>query len=66
MVGILVKGCSCVASQCDVELTFDLAIVKLTLKVLSYYIKNESFIKDDVFEHMKCVYYHLISWCFYV
>ena len=35
MVVTLVRGCRCAASWCDLELTFDFAIVTLTYKVLS-------------------------------
>ena len=35
MVGTLVKGCSCATSWCDLDLTFDLAVVTLTYKILS-------------------------------
>ena len=35
MVGILVRGCRCATSWSDLDLTFDLAIVTLTYKILS-------------------------------
>ena len=35
MVETLVRGCRCAASWCDLDLTFDLAIVTLTYKILS-------------------------------
>ena len=35
MVGTLVIGCRCATSWCDLELTFDLALVTLSLKILS-------------------------------
>ena len=35
MVGTLVRGCSCATSWCYLDLTFDLAIVTLTYKILS-------------------------------
>ena len=35
MVGILVGGCRCGMLCCDLDLTFDLAIVTLTYKILS-------------------------------
>ena len=37
MVGTLVGGCRCAASWCDLDLTFDLAIVTKTFKILSGY-----------------------------
>ena len=35
MVGTLVRGCRCATSWCDLDLTFDLAVVTLSLKILS-------------------------------
>ena len=35
MVGTLVRGCICAASYCDLDLTFDLAVVTLNYKILS-------------------------------
>ena len=35
MVGTLVRGCRCSTSWCDLDLTFYLAIVTLTYKILS-------------------------------
>ena len=35
MVGTLVRGCRCATSWCDLDLTFDLAAVTLTYKILS-------------------------------
>ena len=35
MVGTLVGDCRCAMSWCDVDLTFDLAIVTLTFKILT-------------------------------
>ena len=35
MVGTLVGGCRCASSLCDLDLTFDLAVVTLTYKMLS-------------------------------
>ena len=35
MVGTLVWGCRCAVSWCDIDLTFDLAVVTLTFKILS-------------------------------
>ena len=35
MVGTLVRGCRCATSSCDLDLTFDLAVVTLSLKILS-------------------------------
>ena len=35
MVGILVRGCRCAMSWSDLDLTFDLAVVTLTYKMLS-------------------------------
>ena len=34
MVGTLVRGCKCATSWCDLDLTFDIAIVTLSLKIL--------------------------------
>ena len=39
--GILVRGCRCATSWCDLDLTFDLAVVTLTYKILSgLYLRN--------------------------
>ena len=35
MVGTLVRGCRCATSWSDLDLTFDLAVVTLTYKILS-------------------------------
>ena len=35
MVGELIRGCRCATSLCDLDLTFDLAVVTLTHKILS-------------------------------
>ena len=35
MAGTLVRGCRCATSWSDLDLTFDLAIVTLTYKILS-------------------------------
>ena len=35
MVGTLVRGCSSATLWCDLDLTFDLALVTLTYKILS-------------------------------
>ena len=35
MVGILVRGCRCATLWCDLDLTFDLAVVTLTYNALS-------------------------------
>ena len=35
MVGTLVRGCRCATSWFDLNLTFDLAVVTLSLKILS-------------------------------
>ena len=35
MVGTLVRGCRCAMSWFDLDLTFDLAVVTLTYKILS-------------------------------
>ena len=35
LVGTLVRGCRCATSLCDLDLTFDLAVVTLTYKILS-------------------------------
>ena len=41
MVRILVRGCRCATSWCDLDLTFDLAVVALTYKILSrLYLRN--------------------------
>ena len=41
MVGMLVRGCRCAMSWCDLDLTFDLAIVTLTVKIFSgLYLRN--------------------------
>ena len=34
MVGTLVRRCRCATSWCDVDLTFDFAVVTLTYKIL--------------------------------
>ena len=35
LVGTLVRKCRCAMSWCDLDLTFDLAVVTLSLKILS-------------------------------
>ena len=35
MVGTLARACSCATSWSDLDLTFDLAVVTLTYKILS-------------------------------
>ena len=41
MVGTFVRGCRCAASWSDLDLTFDLAVVALTYKILSgLYLRN--------------------------
>ena len=41
MVGALVSGYRCAMSCCDLDLTFDLVLVTLSLKILSeLYLKN--------------------------
>ena len=35
MVGTLIRGCRCAMSWSDLDLTFDLALVTLTYKILS-------------------------------
>ena len=41
LVGTLVRGCRCATSWSDLDLTFDLAIVTLSLKILSgLYLRN--------------------------
>ena len=35
LVGTLVRGCRCATSWCDLDLTFDLAVVTLTYKISS-------------------------------
>ena len=35
MVGILVRGCGCSTSWCDLDLTFNLVIVTMSFKILS-------------------------------
>ena len=41
MVGTFVRGCRCAASWPDLDLTFDLAVVALTYKILSgLYLRN--------------------------
>ena len=41
MVGTLVRGCRCAASWSDLDVTFDLAVVALTYKILSgLYLRN--------------------------
>ena len=43
LAGTLVRGCRYAMSWCDLDLTFDLAIVTLTLKVLSgLYLSNRN------------------------
>ena len=38
MVGTLVRDCRCAKSWCDLDLTFDLAVVTLTYKILTFYL----------------------------
>ena len=41
ILGTLVRGCSCATSWSDLDLTFDLAVVTLSLKILSgLYLRN--------------------------
>ena len=40
MVGTLVGACRCVTSWCDLDLTFDLAVVTLTYKSFPGYISE--------------------------
>ena len=41
MVGTLVRRCRCATSLCDLYLTFNLAVVTLTYKILSgLYLRN--------------------------
>ena len=41
LVGTLVRGCRCATSWSDLDLTFDLAVVALSLKILSgLYLEN--------------------------
>ena len=40
MVGTLVLGCRCAGSWCDLDLTFDLAVVTMSLKILTCYISE--------------------------
>ena len=41
MVGTLVRRCTCATSWRDLDLTFDLAVVTLSLKILSgLYLEN--------------------------
>ena len=41
MAGTLVRRCRCAISWCDLDLTFDLALVTLTCKILSgLYLRN--------------------------
>ena len=48
LVGTLVRGCSCATSQYDVDLTFYLAVVTLSLKVLSgLYLRNHKVSEVD-------------------
>ena len=46
--GTLVRGCRCATSWVDLDLTFDLAVVALSLKILSgLYLKNRKVEKVD-------------------
>ena len=41
MVGTLIMGCRCATSWCDLDLTFDLAVLTLTYKILyRLYLRN--------------------------
>ena len=41
MEGTFVRGCRCAKSRCDLDLTFDFAVVTLSLKILSgLYLRN--------------------------
>ena len=41
MVGTFARGCRCAVSWSDLDLTFDLAVVALTYKILSgLYLRN--------------------------
>ena len=40
LVRTLVRGCRCATSWCDLDLTFDLAIMTLTYKILGYILET--------------------------
>ena len=49
--GTLVRGCRCATSWCDLDLTFDLAVVTLTYKILSgLYLGNRKLLEVDTWE----------------
>ena len=69
MVGTLVMGCRCATSWCDLDLTFDLAVVTLTYKILSgLYLGNhkglylELYITDTALKVSRSLYC-FTSWC---
>ena len=46
MIGTFVRGCRCATSWCDLDLTFDLAIMTLSYKILPrLYLGNTGFCK---------------------
>ena len=48
MVGTLVRRCRCSTSCCELDLTFDLAVLTLTLKILSgLYLRNRKVLEVD-------------------
>ena len=51
MVGTLVRGCRSATSWCDLDLTFNLAVVTLTYKILSgLYLGNRKVYEFDTWE----------------
>ena len=64
MVGTLVRRCRCATSWCDLDLTFDLAVVILSLKILSgLYLGTircrELILGRDIGWGCRCA----VSWC---
>ena len=48
MVGTLVRGCRCATSWCDLDLTFGLAVVTFSYKILSgLYLVNRKVYESD-------------------
>ena len=44
LVGTLVRGCRCATLWCDLDLTFNLAVVTLTYKILGYKILSQLYL----------------------
>ena len=59
LVGILVRGCRCAMSWCDLDFTFDLAAVTLTNKILSGLYLGKLILGRDIGWGCRCA----TLWC---